>query len=57
MHLSRLVSTIVAQWLVKSAYEAIMTPLTYAVVNFLKKKEGTDVYDHDTKFNPLSIKS
>jgi hypothetical protein len=54
--LSGLVLTIVAQWLVKSAYEAIVTPLTYVVVNFLKKKEGMDVYDHDTKFNPLSIK-
>jgi len=53
--LSGLVLTIVAQWLVKSAYEAIVTPLTYVVVNFLKKKEGTDVYDHDTRFNPLSI--
>jgi len=55
--LSGLVLTILAQWLVKSAYEAIMTPLTYAVVNFLKKKERTDVYDHDTRFNPLLIKS
>ena len=53
--LSGLVLTIVAQWLVKSTYEAVVTPLTYAVVNFLKRKEGIDVYDHDTKFNPFSI--
>jgi len=53
--LSGLALTIVAQWLVKSAYEAVVTPLTYAVVNFLKRKEGIDVYDHDTKFNPFSI--
>jgi uncharacterized integral membrane protein (TIGR00697 family) len=44
---------ILTQWLVKSAYEAAVTPLTYIVVNFLKKKEGVDVFDYDTKFNPL----
>lgn len=48
-------SAIVTQWLVKSAYEAIATPLTYAVVTFLKRKEGIDVYDTNTNFNPLMI--
>ena len=37
----------------KSAYEALATPITYAVVRFLKGKEALDVYDHQTKFNPL----
>lgn len=46
-------SAVVTQWLVKSAYEALMTPLTYAVVNFLKRREGLDVYDVDTRFNPF----
>lgn len=46
---------IVTQWLVKSAYEAAATPLTYAVVNFLKRREGLDVYDYDTRFNPLTL--
>lgn len=44
---------IVVQWLSKSAYEAIATPLTYGVVNFLKKREGMDVFDRDTRFNPF----
>jgi uncharacterized integral membrane protein (TIGR00697 family) len=48
-----LIAAIVTQWLAKSIYEAAVTPLTYAVVNFLKRKEGTDVYDRQTKFNPL----
>lgn len=52
----QLVPTIVTQWLVKSAYEAAVTPLTYGAVNFLKKEEGLDVYDYDTRFNPLSIR-
>lgn len=50
-----LMISIVTQWLVKSAYEAIATPVTYLVVGRLKQVEGVDVYDHDTKFNPLGI--
>jgi hypothetical protein len=48
-----LAGAIVVQWLSKSAYEAIITPLTYVVVDFLKKREGLDVFDTDTRFNPL----
>jgi hypothetical protein len=48
-------SAIVTQWLAKTVYEAAVTPLTYRVVNFLKRQEGLDVYDHDTRFNPLLI--
>ena len=50
-----LVSAILTQWLGKSIYEAAVTPLTYKVVNFLKRYEGLDVYDYDTQFNPLLI--
>ncbi len=50
-----LTQAIVTQWLAKSAYEAAVTPFTYLVVNFLKKKEGMDTYDYDTRFNPLLI--
>lgn len=54
--LNGLLSAIVAQWLFKSAYEAIATPLTYAIVNFLKRREGIDVYDYHTRFNPLTLR-
>jgi queuosine precursor transporter len=50
-----LARTIVNQWLFKTAYEIVATPLTYVVVNFLKRKEGLDIYDHNTRFNPLLI--
>lgn len=50
-----LLSAIVTQWLFKSIYEALATPLTYRVVNFLKQREGLDVYDRDTRFNPLLL--
>ena len=46
---------IIAHWLLKTAYEIIITPFTYYVVNYLKRKEGLDVYDIDTNFNPLQI--
>ncbi len=52
---SGLANAIVVQWLSKSAYEAIATPLTYGVVTFLKKREGLDTFDYDTQFNPLLI--
>lgn len=53
--LSGLANAIVVQWLSKSVYETVATPLTYGVVTFLKKREGLDTYDYDTQFNPLLI--
>jgi hypothetical protein len=50
-----LVTAVVTQWLAKSAYEALATPLTYLVVNHLKRADGSDVYDRDTRFNPLLV--
>jgi uncharacterized integral membrane protein (TIGR00697 family) len=52
---SALLAAVVTQWLVKSLYEALATPLTYVVVNRLKRSEGLDVYDRDTNFNPLLV--
>lgn len=53
--LAGLATAIATQWLVKTAYETAATPLTYAVVGFLKRKEGLDVYDYGTAFNPLTV--
>ncbi len=52
---SGLAAAILTQWLMKSAYEALVTPLTYLVVAFLKRKEGIDYFDYDTRFNPLGL--
>jgi hypothetical protein len=35
----------------------LATPLTYAVVNFLKKKEGADAFDENANFNPFAFNS
>jgi len=47
---------ILAQWLFKSAYETVATPLTYWVVGFLKRTESVDHYDYYTDFNPFRLK-
>jgi hypothetical protein len=47
---------IITHWLVKTGYEVAATPLTYAIVGHLKRKEGIDTYDYGTNFNPLSIR-
>jgi uncharacterized integral membrane protein (TIGR00697 family) len=52
---SAMIATIITQWIAKSAYEAAATPITYLVVAYLKRKEGLDVYDRDTRFNPVLI--
>ena len=51
-----LLGAVVTQWLVKSAYEALATPLTYAMVGFLKRREGIDTYDRGISFNPFALR-
>jgi queuosine precursor transporter len=46
---------IVSGYTAKVLYEAAMTPVTYAVVGFLKRKEGVDVMDIGTNFSPFAI--
>jgi uncharacterized integral membrane protein (TIGR00697 family) len=48
-----LASAMVTQWLFKVAYEVLATPLTYAIVAWLKRQEGLDVYDERTNFSPV----
>jgi uncharacterized integral membrane protein (TIGR00697 family) len=44
----------VTNWALKVSWEVILTPLTYAVVGFLKRAEGVDVFDTKTNFTPFS---
>jgi hypothetical protein len=50
-----LMSAMLTQWVFKVIYEALATPITYAVVAHIKRQEGIDVYDRDISFNPLSL--
>jgi len=48
-----LARAVISQWLIKCAYEAIATPLTYFVVNRLKRSEQLDAFDRTTDFSPV----
>jgi hypothetical protein len=50
-----LIAAVITQWIVKTVYEVLATPVTYAVVGFLKRREGLDADDSDTSFNPMSL--
>ncbi len=50
---SQLLKMILFQYLFKVCYEIIFTPVTYAVVKFVKKKEKIDTFDYDIKYNPI----
>lgn len=42
-----------SQFVFKVGWEVVLTPVTYAVVGFLKRREGIDVYDEGTNFTPF----
>ena len=46
-------TVMVTNWALKVGWEVVLTPVTYAVVNFLKRKEGVDVFDSATDFTPF----
>jgi uncharacterized integral membrane protein (TIGR00697 family) len=45
---------VLSQWAIKTAWEALLTPVTYVVVGFLKRREGVEVFDTDTDFSPFA---
>ncbi|MFA7192278.1 MAG: queuosine precursor transporter [Candidatus Paceibacterota bacterium] len=49
-----IVTLIISNYVFKTLIEILFTPVTYKVVNFLKKNEGVDIYDTDTKLNPFA---
>jgi uncharacterized integral membrane protein (TIGR00697 family) len=51
-----LISAVLFNFVFKVVVEVVMTPLTYAVVAWLKRVEGVDTYDTHTSFNPFSLK-
>ncbi len=43
----------VTNWALKVLWEVVLTPVTYAVVGWLKQREGVDVFDEGTDFTPF----
>lgn len=54
---SDLTAVALDQYVLKSLWEVIATPLTYRIVAFLKRAEQEDYYDLDTNFTPFSLKT
>ena len=50
-----LVVIIISNYVFKTGLEILLTPLTYQVVGWLKKEEGEDFYDRETRFNPFAF--
>ena len=50
-------AVMVTNYVLKVGWEALATPLTYRVVNFLKRAEHEDYYDRDTQFTPFSLEA
>ncbi len=45
---------ILSGYVIKVVYETAMTPITYALVNALKRREGVDYFDYHTDFSPFA---
>lgn len=53
---TQVLTVMVTNWAMKVAWEAVLSPATYAVVGSLKRREGVDVFDEGTNFTPFSTR-
>ncbi|MBN8216398.1 MAG: queuosine precursor transporter [Spirochaetes bacterium] len=51
------VKVAIVQYLFKTGWEVVMTPVTYRVVAFLKRTENEDYFDRGTNFSPFRLKN
>lgn len=56
-NLSTMFRLIVSGYTIKVVYETLMTPVTYWIVNFLKRTEKVDFFDYGTDFNPFATRT
>jgi len=49
------VQVMITNYTLKVLWEVVMTPVTYKIVNFLKKAESEDYFDWKTNFNPFTL--
>lgn len=49
----QVLAVMLTNWALKVTWEAVLTPVTYWVVNALKRGEGVDVFDDGTDFTPF----
>jgi uncharacterized integral membrane protein (TIGR00697 family) len=53
----QVVSVMIGNYFIKVLWETVATPLTYGIVNFLKRAEHEDYFDRDTDFNPFTLEA
>ena len=53
----QVVTVMMSNYALKVGWEVVNTPITYRVVNFLKRAESEDYYDRDTNFTPFALKA
>lgn len=54
---SLVVKVLLTNYALKVGWEIVVTPVTYKIVNFLKRAENEDYYDRDTNFNPFTLET
>jgi len=54
---SQIIEVLIANYLLKCAWEMVNTPIVYKVVGFLKRAENEDYFDRNTNFNPFTLKT
>ncbi len=54
---SQVLTVMITNWALKVLWEALLTPVTYTVVGWLKKREGVEVFDTGTNFSPFAKSS
>ncbi|MCC7308906.1 MAG: queuosine precursor transporter, partial [Acidobacteria bacterium] len=53
----QLISVMIGNYFIKVLWEVFATPLTYVVVDWLKRAEHEDYFDRNTDFNPFSLET
>lgn len=56
-NLDNLLTVTVTQYVLKSSWEIVMTPVTYKIVGLLKRIEHEDYFDRNTNFTPFTLKT
>jgi len=53
----QVISVLIGNYFIKVLWETVATPLTYGIVNFLKRAENEDYFDRETDFNPFTLEA
>ncbi|WP_162234238.1 queuosine precursor transporter [Novosphingobium sp. Leaf2] len=51
---TQVLTVMVTNWFFKVLWEVVLTPVTYAVVGWLKRREGVEVFDENVNFSPFA---